>query len=136
RTEPSPRSTMTYRYAFRGDGLPVFRPVDLESRRRLSTISRLENEGGPLHRACGMMRCMRSTLRLIARAACMIPMLAAVAPPEVLINGRRTVVVESPAATLLIDLGGGSIVDFHLSGGGLNPLHWLGPGDENAALRP
>src|SRR5580700_8454980 len=62
---------------------------------------------------CDMMRCMRSTLRL----ACMIAILAAVAPPEVLINGRRTVVVESPAATLLIDLGGGSIVDFHLSGG-------------------
>jgi hypothetical protein len=83
-----------------------------------------------------MMRCMRSTLRPIARAACTIPILAAVAPPEVVINGRRTVVVESPAATLLIDLGGGSIVDFHLSGGGLNPLHWLGPGDENTALRP
>jgi hypothetical protein len=66
----------------------------------------------------------------------MIPILAAVAPPEVVINGRRTVVVESPAATLLIDLGGGSIMDFHLSGGGLNPLRWLGPGDENAALRP
>jgi hypothetical protein len=45
-------------------------------------------------------------------------------------------VVESPAATLLIDREGGSIVDFHLSGGGLNPLRWLGPGDENAALRP
>jgi len=63
-------------------------------------------------------------------------MLAAVAPAEVVINGRRTVVVESPAAVLLIDLGGGSIVDFHLSGGGLNPLRWLGPADENAALRP
>jgi hypothetical protein len=83
-----------------------------------------------------MMRCMRSTLRLIARAAFIIPILAAVAPPEVVINGRRTVVVESPAATLLIDLGGGSIVDFHLSGGSLNPLRWLGPGDENTALRP
>src|SRR6185295_8800066 len=65
-----------------------------------------------------------------------IPILAAVVPADVVINGRRTVVVESPAATLLIDLGGGSIVDFHLSGGGLNPLRWLGPGDENAALRP
>src|SRR5437016_3244005 len=83
-----------------------------------------------------MMRCMRSTLRLIAQAAFIIAISAAVAPPEVVINGRRTVVVESPAATLLIDLGGGSLVDFHLSGGGLNPLRWLGPGDENAALRP
>ena len=32
------------------------------------------------------------------------------------INGRPTVVLESPAAALLIDLGGGSIVDFHLAG--------------------
>lgn len=82
------------------------------------------------------MRCMRSALRRIARAACIIPILAAIATPEVVVNGRRTVVVESPAATLLIDLGGGSIVDFHLSGGGLNPLRWIGPGDENAPLRP
>jgi hypothetical protein len=83
-----------------------------------------------------MMRCMKSTLRLIARTAFVIAILAAVATAEVLINGRRTVVVETPAATLLIDLGGGSLVDFHLSGGGLNPLRWLGPADENAALRP
>ena len=82
------------------------------------------------------MRCMRSTLRLISRAVFIISLSVAAAVPEVMINGRRTVVVESPAATLLIDLGGGSIVDFHLSGGGLNPLRWLGPGDENAALRP
>src|SRR5581483_3272223 len=54
----------------------------------------------------------------------------------VVIDGRRTVVLESPAATVLIDLGGGSIVDFHLSGGGLNPLRWLGSDDQNAALRP
>src|SRR6476646_8048256 len=79
-----------------------------------------------------MMRCMKS----IARAVWLWTLLAAVAPAEVVINGRRTVVLESPAATLLIDLGGGSIVDFHLPGGGLNPLRWLGPGDENAALRP
>ncbi|MEO6434544.1 MAG: hypothetical protein ABIP55_02130 [Tepidisphaeraceae bacterium] len=79
---------------------------------------------------------MRPTPRLIFRAAFIIPMLAAVARPEVVLNGRRTVVVESPAAVLLVDLGGGSIVDFHLAGGGLNPLRWLGPGDENAALRP
>jgi len=83
-----------------------------------------------------MMRCMRSNRRVIARAAFLILMLAPVAAPEIVINGRRSVVLESPAATLVIDLGGGSIVDFHLAGGGLNPLRWLGPGDENAALRP
>src|SRR5262249_13562498 len=55
---------------------------------------------------------------------------------EVMINGRRTVVLEGAAATLLIDLDGGSIVDFHLSGGGLNPLRWIGPADQNVKLRP
>jgi len=84
-----------------------------------------------------MIRCMQSScLRLVARAAVLVPLLITVALTETVINGRRTVVLESSAATLLIDLGGGSIVDFHRSGGGLNPLRWLGPGDENAALRP
>jgi hypothetical protein len=27
-------------------------------------------------------------------------------------------------------------VDFHIADGGLNPLRWIGPADENAALRP
>jgi hypothetical protein len=56
---------------------------------------------------------------------------AQVVPPE-----RRTIQLESSTATVVIDLGGGSITDFHLAGGGLNPLHWLGPGDEAKASRP
>src|SRR5579863_4928372 len=83
-----------------------------------------------------MMRSMQTLLRVAAQTALTIQLLATVATAETVINGRRTVVVESSAATMLIDLGGGSIVDFHLSGGGLNPLRWLGPGDENAVLRP
>jgi hypothetical protein len=55
---------------------------------------------------------------------------------EVIVNGRPSVVLESPAAKLVIDLGGGSIVDFHLAAGGLNPLRWIGPADQNAVLRP
>ena len=58
------------------------------------------------------------------------------AQAEVIVNGRPAVVLQSPAAKLVIDLGGGSIVDFHLAAGGLNPLHWIGPADENAVLRP
>ena len=50
-------------------------------------------------------------------------------------NGRPTVKLESSTAALTIDLGGGSIVDFHLAGG-LNPLHWIAPEDENKPLRP
>jgi hypothetical protein len=82
-----------------------------------------------------MMRCMQAVFR-IAQTALTIQLLATVAHAETIINGRRTVVVENSAATMLIDLGGGSIVDFHLSGGGLNPLRWLGPGDEQAVSRP
>jgi hypothetical protein len=66
-----------------------------------------------------------------------VTMLALVnAEAEVIVNGRPAVVLESPAAKLVIDLGGGSIVDFHLAAGGLNPLRWIGPADENAVLRP
>ena len=55
---------------------------------------------------------------------------------EVIVNGRPAVVLNSPAAKLVVDLGGGSIVDFHLAGDGLNPLRWIDPADENALLRP
>src|SRR6185436_50265 len=82
-----------------------------------------------------MMRWMKSSGRIV-RTLYTILLLTAAMSAETVINGRRTVVLESRAATVLIDIGGGSIVDFHLSGGGLNPLRWLGPGDENAAFRP
>lgn len=59
-----------------------------------------------------------------------------VAPAQVVTTGRRTIQLESPSATVVIDLGGGSITDFHLAGGGLNPLRWLGPGDEAKPFRP
>src|ERR1700680_1910558 len=76
-------------------------------------------------------------LQLIAPAWLLVMTLALVAAPaEVIVNGRPTVVLESPSAKLVIDLGGGSIVDFHLAPGGLNPLRWIGPADENAVLRP
>lgn len=107
------------------------RGVDRNPSRSLSGSGNWACRWEPLE-ACDMMRCMRPNLL----TALIIPMVAAVALPEVVINGRRSVVVESPAATLVMDLGGGSIVDFQLAGGGLNPLRWLGPGDENAALRP
>ena len=85
-----------------------------------------------------MMRLMRiARLCLVALVAVSIMMLALVnAEAEVMLNGRPSVVLESPAAKLVIDLGGGSIVDFHLAAGGLNPLRWIGPADQNTVLRP
>lgn len=58
-----------------------------------------------------------------------------VAHAEVVTGGRPAVRLENPAASLTIDLGGGSIVDFHLTGG-VSPLHWIAPGDEDKPLRP
>src|SRR4051812_925579 len=76
------------------------------------------------------------TLRLTAPAWLAIMTALVAAPAEVVVNGRPSVVLESPAAKLVIDLGGGSIVDFHLAAGGLNPLRWIGPADVNVELRP
>lgn len=50
-------------------------------------------------------------------------------------HGRPAVYLESPAAVVTIDLGGGSIVDFHLAGG-INPLHWIAPEDKDKPIRP
>ena len=46
-----------------------------------------------------------------------------------LVNGRKSLVMETPAARLVVDLAGGSIGDFHLKADGadLNPLQWATP---------
>ena len=54
---------------------------------------------------------------------------------EIIVSGRPSLVLDSPTAKLVIDLGGGSIVDFHLANGGLNPLRWVGAADQDAPLR-
>ena len=80
---------------------------------------------------------MKSSCRQVATAGFAAFIMALVmASAQVGTDGRRAVRLESQTATLVIDLGGGSIVDFHLSSGGLNPLRWLGPGDADKALRP
>src|SRR5580704_16726978 len=56
-----------------------------------------------------------STMGLMEPTWLFVMMLALVAAPgEVIVNGRPAVVIESPAAKLVVDLGDGSIVDFHL----------------------
>lgn len=54
---------------------------------------------------------------------------------ETLVKGRRSLVFDGKAAQIVIDLGGGSIVDFHLQDLPLNPLVWGNTGDQ-PALRP
>ena len=41
---------------------------------------------------------------------------------ETVVNGRPSVVLEGKIARLVVDIGGGSIVDFQLSAQGINPL--------------
>ena len=79
---------------------------------------------------------MRSMRTLWFRPVAILGLASLAMGADAVVNGRRSLVLESPAATLVVDLGGGSIVDFHLAGGGLNPLRWLGPGDEKQAFRP
>ncbi len=67
-------------------------------------------------------------------AACTIAVI--IAPAQVATGSRPAIRLESPAATVVIDLGGGSIVDFHLAGSGLNPLNWIAPDDRDKAIRP
>src|SRR5258705_6471995 len=84
-----------------------------------------------------MMRLMRITrLGLFAPLGPVIMLALVNAEAEVIVNGRPSVVLESPAAKLVIDLGGGSIVDFHLRCCRFEPLRWIGPADQDAVLRP
>lgn len=46
---------------------------------------------------------------------------------EPTLEGRDLVRLEGKAASAVVDLGGGSIVDFHRTGHGLNPLCWNYP---------
>lgn len=43
---------------------------------------------------------------------------------ETLFNGRPSLFLEGRAARLVVDLGGGSLVDFRLSGHSINPLQF------------
>ncbi|MSU36934.1 MAG: hypothetical protein EXS36_17925 [Pedosphaera sp.] len=45
------------------------------------------------------------------------------------VRGRRSLVLEGQDARLVVDLAGGSIVDFRFRGLGLNPLNWAAPAE-------
>jgi hypothetical protein len=61
-------------------------------------------------------------------AVALLPLLPAIA--QVTSNGRATLILESKSAKLGIDLGGGSIFDFHLAESPLNPLTWDSKGEK------
>src|ERR1039458_10055275 len=70
------------------------------------------------------------------RSSCLALLIElAVASAQVVTDGRRTVQLESQMAALTIGLGGGAIVDLHHAGG-MTPLRWLAPEDEDKPFRP
>ncbi len=61
-----------------------------------------------------------------------------VSPPsmaQTTVKGRRAIVLEGKVAQLVVDLGGGSITDFHLRSQGISPLNW-GMADKSTTPRP
>lgn len=74
--------------------------------------------------------------RAVIRSAAVIALLGISAPmhAETLFNGRPSLILEGRAARLVVDLGGGSLVDFRLTGHSVNPLQW-DPG-ESVLLKP
>lgn len=61
--------------------------------------------------------------------------LSLTARTQELVNGRKSLVIENPAARVVVDLAGGSIGDFHLRGSNLNPLHWATPAPGETSIR-
>ncbi|MCI0533652.1 MAG: hypothetical protein L0Z50_00340 [Verrucomicrobiales bacterium] len=74
----------------------------------------------------------RSASYLLATLILMAP---AHGKSEELVNGRRSLVFVGQAAKLVVDLAGGSIVDFHPREQELNPLDWAGPKAGDTAPR-
>jgi hypothetical protein len=58
------------------------------------------------------------------------------ARPATVVDGRESVVLEGGKATVVVDVGGGSIVRFQLNESPLNPLAWnnQGPADEARSM--
>ncbi len=67
--------------------------------------------------------------------ACLL-LLALAAPAETLVNGRRSIVLENDDARVVVDLLGGSIVEFRHKALDLNPLVWRddGPVEEARSM--
>jgi hypothetical protein len=81
--------------------------------------------------------CMPSALRsrfatlIIAALALSLP--AAIAPAQTMHAGRPAAILKGEQAQVVVDLAGGSIVNFQLNDQGLNPLVWANTGPEDEA---
>jgi hypothetical protein len=61
---------------------------------------------------------------MVRQLVAILLMAAVSVTAESMFNGRRATVLEGGSAQVVVDLGGGSIVDFHLLDQKLNPLVW------------
>src|SRR5688572_43143 len=79
---------------------------------------------------CRACRCFRRARRGEYMKHFAVLLLAASAGyPQSSVNDRPSLVLETKSAKVVVDLGGGSIRDFHLAGQTLNPLTWDSKGD-------
>ena len=72
-------------------------------------------------------------MRYISLAVLLVLTIPASAAAEQLVEGRRSVVLEGSQSRLVVDLLGGSIVDFRLTEHGVNPLRWANAGPTDQA---
>ena len=52
--------------------------------------------------------------------------------PQMIVDGRPSIVLENAVARAVVDIGGGAIADFHLREAPLNPLSWREEGEPTA----
>ncbi len=62
--------------------------------------------------------------RTVSFAAVLLLVSASAIHAQTKVNGRQSLVLDGQAATVVLDLAGGSISDFHMQDQGLNPLQW------------
>ena len=63
-------------------------------------------------------------MRTARMLTAILALVATAAWPTGTVGGRPVIVLDGEVAQLVVDLGGGSIADFHLKDHGLNPLQW------------
>src|SRR4051794_3683216 len=71
---------------------------------------------------------------MILPAICVFMSLASLRADEQEVNGRKSIVLESASARVVVDLGGGAIGEFKFKGSQLNPLNWNAPGPKDTSV--
>ena len=81
----------------------------------------------------GSLQLRRSKMNLLGYVV-ILTILLSVAQAQEPGRGRKSLVIQNEKARLVVDLGGGSIGDFRLNNGGLNPLSWASPAPGDVSI--